>query len=238
MCWNAFVSFSFASFDCLVVFVLILRNVDRDRLFALLMAPIAFQEIFQFLFWWTDAISSCTFLNRILSLCIVVTTSTIPFICIYIGHHTTDKWIRSSAEKRQPGKLERLLQHSPTYLYGVATLYVIFLCYVLPVTQTWCTTVGPHGHQQWICGVGAYKLYGYISYVAFLAMYVAPMAIGLRQLKPTWERDTVGLLGAFPAAIVYSFFSQTLEACSIWCWSAFIEGAFLLVRPYLHTIFL
>lgn len=96
---------------------------------------------------------------------------------------------------------------------------VAFGCVV--VSQTWCIVAGDNGHQSWICAQSLHAVGGFPLYFAAFACYAASIILGFRAVDlPKSEKQALIAIGGLSAGIIYGLYTATLEACSIWCWSA------------------
>lgn len=114
-------------------------------------------------------------------------------------------------------------------LWG-AQLVVVFVCLFL--SGQWCARVGQNHHQQWICAQSLYAVGGFPLYLASFALYAAAWVRGFRTLDlPRHEKLIFKRIAGLSAALVYAYYTVTLEACSVWCWSAAALCTYAVLRP-------
>lgn len=108
----------------------------------------------------------------------------------------------------------------------LAGVVIIVACVVH--TQTYCIELGQRHHQVWICASAVYRTGGYPLYFLMLLFYLASALYSLFALPsiPTSQRQWIYAIGLTNAAVAFGMYCWTLEACSIWCWSAFTYGIY------------
>lgn len=242
MCWSAPVSCMFGTLDLLAILFLLNRSKGRDVTYACLLGSIAFQEWAQFLVWWSDsAVESqeeCTMHKALIGIHTFLGSNSIPAVLIWrsvVDHRQSSASLSASAEHHPPPASNDennntivLLRIKAFVLWITSTLLVVVAAIY---TNSYCIMVGPRHHQIWICAQSIYKLGGYPLYFVSLTMYGSSIVYGLIALNlPHKERLWIGWIGFVCGVVSYGLYFYTLEACSIWCWSAFSIGVYLCLR--------
>ena len=215
MCWSTKVSLLFGLFDLAVIITLLVRNVGRDRTYAIFLAPILCQEICQMILWASHAPSAtiCLRSNRVFSFLAVLSAQMVPFVPLLLGNHHEQRKLR--------------IVGYVMYVIQATILWVsVFL------TNSWCVLEGPNHHQIWISDQALYRLGGAALYHATLSIYTLATVCGVLSLKLPL-RETVGfhIIGLGTFLINFAIYAATLEACSVWCWSGSAFGVYMLIRP-------
>jgi len=76
-----------------------------------------------------------------------------------------------------------------------------------------------------------YAVGGYPLYYATLAMYLVSAVLAMEEMSlsswlPRHEKRWIYAIGLASGVVAYGRYSWTLEACSVWCWSAFSYGIY------------
>ena len=224
MCWSAPVSCVFGTIDMLVIAYLLWRRQGRDTTYACMLGGVAFQEWAQFLVWFThSAVKSqeeCTLPKALTGLGTFVGSSSIPIVLIWRSV-VDNAWQQEQYAYNTARIKAFVLWTTSTLLVVMATVY----------TESFCVMVGPQHHQIWICAQSIYELGGYPLYFLSLTMYGLSTVYGLIALDlPHKERLWIGWIGLVCSIVSYGVYFYTLEACSIWCWSAFSVGVYMCLR--------
>merc|ERR1712196_488031 len=123
--------------------------------------------------------------------------------------------------------------------HGLCALYFVLQASVVlavqGLTSTWSTTVGPNQHQIWPCARALARAGGHKLCVSICLTYVLVVAAGIQPLVKV-ERNIFLTIGVLTFVPTYSALGPTLEACSVWCWSAGAYSVYFVLRPYLHLI--
>ena len=92
-------------------------------------------------------------------------------------------------------------------------------------THQYIVSIGPNHHQQWICETAAFRVGGPVMHAVFYWTYLASGLIGMfsfdDQTMNVNEKRSITAIGMISGIVSFLLYSKTLEACSIWCWSAF-----------------
>lgn len=217
MCWSLQASFSFALLDLSIVAALLRRRTYADGSYAAILSAIAGQEICQMVLWklGTPASSSCSPTESFLSFMAVQFAMLVP----------------AAGLLRSPGSTS---QKRTIRFWG-------WMLWLLYVAITWasviskkklCVELGDNHHMIWICDQAYYEVGGYFMYISsmFLYLVVGCLAIIAMELpgNETYHMLTIGI-GSWVACFVLYY--RTLEACSVWCWSALTVGVYAWLRP-------
>mmetsp|Transcript_105966 Transcript_105966/g.330479 ORF Transcript_105966/g.330479 Transcript_105966/m.330479 type:complete len:257 (+) Transcript_105966:39-809(+) len=237
MCWSWQVSLVSACLEWSAALCMHRRKADgRDQRFAHFIAAIAVMESTQGLLWFfaLDHASGHAWANRFLSFFIWLSAWVlIPLSIIRFADGDLEDG------ERQPKGLPRARRRavSVAYFVGQALLIVALQA----VGGAWETGVGPHHHQVWICTraltrfgehvVGDSK--AYLFCVGLCFVYVTMLAFAIWPMCPRWERNAFLLIGIATFSYFYYTLAASLEACSVWCWSAGSYTLFFLARPHL-----
>lgn len=132
-------------------------------------------------------------------------------------------------------KLKQLLVVGWVVVFGVFSIIVALI-----VTQhAKCATVGVRHHQVWPCAWAAKQAIGFAGSIVLALAYVLgifiAITVGIMSDPELWFTVSVWVvIDAFASFVVlYSVYASTLEACSMWCWSAFLVGVILVARPWI-----
>jgi len=232
MCWSAPVSFLFGAIDTLMISFLLWRRRGRDVTYASALGCVACQEWAQLAVWSTGSAvvstqdDECTVGKAAIGFGMFAGSSSLPAVLVW--RSVVDSRGKQQVENGREERLSRrqvkalLLWFSASLLVLVATV----------ITESYCVMVGPRHHQVWICAQSIYDLGGFPLYFAVLAMYAFANAYGLLALElPRTELFWIGSISFACGVVSYGFYFYSLEACSIWCWSAFSIGVYMCLRP-------
>jgi hypothetical protein len=130
----------------------------------------------------------------------------------------------SAAATPSPTKANRLLRTA--FGSWLALLTIVVACVVH--TRTYCIELGKNHHQVWICASAVYRTGGYPLFSLAMLLYIVSGLYALFAVPtiPPIERWWICGIGLTTAAVSFGIYGRTLEACSIWCWSAFILGLY------------
>lgn len=226
MCWSEEVSLASWVYDVACLAILLARRRRNDLKYVVLLSGIASQELFQFITWRLiqhDANEHCTIPLAVASLGAMLSSQAIPLGVVAASE------IRHAADDVEPNRWQQLVALG---LWSTQ-LAAVFFCILR--SGIWCVRIGPHGHQSWICARSLYAVGGFPLYCASFGLYVASIVYGLRTLDlPKQETAALKLIGVVSAGIIYGLYTSTLEACSIWCWSAASLSTYAIFRGRLH----
>lgn len=223
MCWSQEVSFTFACLDLVFVATLLYRG----RLtYAVFLGAISLQEWAQWAVWKTGSLEqenhderSCTPRDIALSFTASGAAQSIPVIL------ALSAWCSRSNLKHAPTEdtRNRLIQQS--LLWWLVQFLIIVAC--VWYSGIYCVQLGRNHHQVWICASSVYETGGYPLYLLTLVQYLASAILALKALPiDNIERQWIYGIGLANGVVAYGVYCWTLEACSIWCWSAFGYGIY------------
>lgn len=238
MCWSKDVSFAFGCLDLVFVAILLYKKSNSNGkslhgVYAAFLTSIAAQEWSQYAVWkhqgnLKDA-TNCSHLEMLYSLGATGSAQVVPLVLL-VGAIVT----RSDRYLRLEEDIEMFWSKIRWSLsMWLAQFLIIVACVVF--TGMYCVTVGTHHHQVWICASAVYQAGGYPLYFLTLVQYLlsAIFAIGALPLSPL-EKSWIYAIGITNGLIAYGLYCWTLEACSIWCWSAFTYGIFFCVKDEMN----
>lgn len=232
MCWSTEVSLRFASLDTFFVSVLVAKalfdkNLERRNIrlaYSALMACVAIQEWSQYGIWTRNrlALSSCTDApDVLLSIMATGAAEALPFSLIATSfltrqpHHVTVGY-RSS------------IRRTAILLYVIQVMLVILS---VVATKKYCVELGQNFHQVWICESATYQAGGYSLHHTVYWLYFLSAVYAAESLDmPLAERRRLQGFALLSAVVSVALYGKTLEACSIWCWSAFSLGLWLCLQ--------
>lgn len=225
MCWSEEVSLASWVYDMACLAVLLARRRRNDLKYVVILSGLASQEIFQFLAWRLiqhDTYQRCNFPLAVASLGAMLSSQAFPLGILAASE------IRREDDV-QPNRWQQLVALG---LWSTQ-LAAVFVCILR--SGIWCIRIGRYSHQRWICAQSLYAVGGFPLYCASFGLYVASILYGLRTLDlPKHETAALKLIGAVSAVIIYGLYTATLEACSIWCWSAASLSTYAIFRARLH----
>lgn len=239
-------SLIFSSTEWITAAYLYYRRVDdRDPRYSIFLASVAFMESSQGLLWFfalegDGAIQlRCNYIFSgfiWLAAWILIPLSIINFVQdVSNGHTSVGDYERISSFVKPNGWDRK--QRFASYFLAQG----VFVLGLQAWTGTWQTKKGAHHHQVWTCA-GALEHLGeffvpesvaHLFCLALCFLYVAVLAWALLPLRPRWERNGFLLIGIVTFCYLYYFFSHSLEACSVWCWSVFVYLLLYISRPCL-----
>lgn len=217
MCWSSQVSLLSGLFDATAVVILYLRNRGRDRCYAAILVPIMCQEICQMVLWMMGAPMStqCGPVNKLFSFSALLFSQLVPPMALLIGR-----------TRQQYCSLLVWIGWALYLLQALVVWISVFLSNLL------CVRVGPNHHQVWISDQGVFFVGGDVLYKSTILTYLLAATTGVISLElPSTEAICFIGLGVVTFFANFELYSETLEASSIWCWSAFLLGLYSLLRP-------
>ena len=220
MCWNESVSMAFAIVDAIFCLALFHRRRQSDAIYAAFLAAIAAQEWAQYLVW-RRGIHTCTAIDICYSLLASSAAQSIPVIA----------QIAAARSKNKDAAQEVSLRRSIVFWWIQFVITVAAVWY----TGNYCVLLGDNHHQVWICASAVYDLGGYLLYLTTVSCYFASGFYGLDTLPvPLREKRMAQFITTANLIVSYSLYFWTLEACSVWCWSAFAFGFYFYFRDGIH----
>lgn len=257
MCWSAEISLRFALLDTLFVALLVAKALHHPqgsnnkknnhatspqkaaafvKEYAVLMACVALQEWAQFGIWKRleaqkedDHVSSyCEPWDVFLSIVTMVAAEMVPLP--FIISSALSSWPRYGTRRHANNK-NRTLQ------WGILSWVLQFGMLIVSVVQSqiYCVKVGAHHHQVWICESAAYHVGGRRLHFIFFWLYVLACMCAVEShcnRMPAGERRRLQVIAFLTGIVSFYLYGDTLEACSIWCWSAFCLGLCLCAQVY------
>lgn len=116
-------------------------------------------------------------------------------------------------------------------LCWLAQFAIIVMCVLS--SGIYCVQLGKNHHQVWICASSVYAMGGMPLYLLILVLYILAAGCALEAMPlPDRERQWIQAIALTNGAVAYGLYCWTLEACSIWCWSAFSFGIYFCLRDY------
>ena len=251
MCWSASVALGFAAAEAVVLLYVWCRNAHHDRNNVLIILPLTLQELGQALLWpyvvadrdytlgFADpALHSCPRANKAYSYLIAAVVCGLP---PWFEFHARREFREHNAllESGTAPAWRKLVGELPTPNpeYPFQGTFCAFLQYVLIlgvlgcslVLGTWgpasCTTKGPHGHQVWAMMVWPNK------FAEVAAAFVYFGTAGAFKWVPRPSLFTPLLMGPVAIWAIVAYLIMGPEAGSVWCWTASLLCAVLLVEP-------
>lgn len=212
MCWSAPVSLAFGVLDLLCIAVLVCRRRGDDVRYAAMLAGVAAQELAQYGLWADGLGGACTRRKALLSFATMAGSHAIPVAMLLLAHPKC---------RRQAAQGAGMLAAEAAIVLGSVA-----------ATGWHCVEVGPRGHQVWPCARAVHGAGGFPLYVLSLVLYAGAIVRALdAMLLPPAEAKWITRIGTGTVGAVYLVYAWTLEACSVWCWSAFSLGLYLVLRP-------
>lgn len=206
MCWSAPVSLAFAGADLVGIAALLWR---RQPWWALAAAPIAAQEVLQFVLWRDLAADpgACSAVNSGATFAVQLILGLVPI-----------SWVTLSVfgpHARRPVPL------GARVLVAVATVHLVVRTVAeivgFAAGPQLCTTVGPHHHQVWGDPLNAYGDAIWLMVIPG-AFYFGLPTIGVAAFLRPRRRAAAVLAVAGTTALLAMVFRPG-EFGSIWCWS-------------------
>ena len=251
MCWSASVALGFAAAEAVVLLYVWCRNAHHDRNNVLIILPLTLQELGQALLWpyvvadrnyalgFADpALHTCPRANKVYSYLIAAVVCGLP---PWFEFHARREFREHNAllESGTAPAWRKLVGELPTPNpeYPFQGTFCAFLQYVLIlgvlgcslVLGTWgpasCTTKGPHGHQVWAMMVWPNK------FAEVAAAFVYFGTAGAFKWVPRPSLFTPLLMGPVAIWAIVAYLIMGPEAGSVWCWTASLLCAVLLVEP-------
>lgn len=219
MCWSEDVSLASWLYDTACLAVLAIRKRSNDEKYVIILWGIMSQELFQFIAWRLidRAPGECTFALACASVGAMLSSQAIPVGMVAAG--------AMGANDGKSSHGHRLVALGCWAAQFALVVYCAFR------SGTRCMLVGANGHQSWICAQSLYAVGGYALYVVSFGLYVVAVLFGFRTLDlPKHEISALKRIGGLSAGLVYARYTSTLEACSIWCWSAAALASYAVLR--------
>lgn len=232
MCWSAEVSWAFASLDLVFIGVLLCKR-HRNGVYIAFLCAIAAQEWAQYFLWrrghlLDEALSCSTATDVALSLTASLSAQSVPLTLI--GGALYYDYGGGSYAALNKERSTRIAWEA--FGWWLSQFVILTACVIY--SGKYCVTVGPNHHQVWICASAVYEVGRYPLYFLSLFQYIMSAGRALWALPlPTHERQWILGIALTNGFVAYGIYSWTLEACSIWCWSAFSFGIYFCVKDWL-----
>lgn len=244
MCWSAEVSLGFAVLDTFFVALLLARphmlgvanssskrqrKLKRPtfcRTYAGIMAGVALQEWGQFGVWKRNRLESDDCTEAMDVFLGILTTSAAMIVPLPLI-------AASSFSSGQPAipDYHYAMHRGAVWSWSVA-LSVLVFC--LLRTRDFCVKQGPNHHQVWLCESATYQVGGHLLQYTCLCLYMLCCICATESVgqMPVAERRQLQVFTLASVSICAFLYGGTLEACSVWCWGAFILGLTLCAQVY------
>lgn len=193
---------------------LLSRGRLHDREYGLFITTIATMETCQMLLWFAIDYDN-TPLNKIISLLLWADAWVcIPFSIVnFVTQPSRGTW---STRQRFFGA------------YFAAQAFVVLA--LMAASNEWITIPGPNHHQIWPCAAALAWTAGHMVCMVSCLVYVIFIALSLLPLEPRMEMIAFLTIGVLTFTPSYLTLGPTLEACSVWCWSAGSYSIYFLLR--------
>lgn len=244
MCWSSQVSLCFASLDtCFIALLLakayserMSRNKKRTTTlagtYAALMTCIAVQEWAQYGVWIRSSrrgeespLSCSGSTDVLLGILTTGAAESVPLPVIASSFLT-----RRQANNPSQSDYRSSMRQASLVLWVMQFLIVALSAIA---TKKYCVELGENSHQVWTCESAPYQAGGQLLHHAFYWGYVVSSLCAAESLDmPRGERRRLQGIGLISAIVSIVLYGKTLEACSIWCWSAFVLGIYLCAEVY------
>ena len=225
MCWNWYVSLTFATIQWIIIGYLLRRNQFLDRYLAFLQVFIAAQETFQFLLWVfaidekTTANSCSTFNTFISYILLFLVTSILPIYGL-IG--------AMISRKIDKGTYRFYVIMSYTFLAFCFSIFyeIAAVLYDFIGEDIHCSYIGENGHQAWAY-MDIVGLHPPIAIFRTL-MWLLLVLVMILFIRPNWPITPIGVYAAISLLISRDVVQQSAEWASLWCWAQFVESLWYL----------
>ena len=235
MCWSAEVSLCFAILDTLFVALLLARphiatlsKQERKRIslcttYAGIMAGVALQEWGQFAIWERNRLGNCT--EAVDVFLAILTTGAAMLVPIPL-------LVASYDSRYMANSVYQTATRSIAIVSWIADLLIII--FSLLRTQEFCVNKGPNHHQIWLCESATYQVGGHLLQYTCIMLYTLCCLCSIESISqmPFWDRRRLQTFALVSVSVCTILFGDTLETCSVWCWSAFILGVSLCAQAY------
>jgi hypothetical protein len=236
MCWSAQVSLLFACLDTFFVALLLARKYvlpnkrpSHAGKYAALMTGVALQEWAQYFIWKRNRLGSCSDPRDIfLSFLAFGSAESLPFSLIVAS-------TREKSVKHHHRRHMRIL----ALILWLTQMLIVFSS--AAYTGRYCVELGDNHHQVWVCESASHAAGGEPLHALFYWLYIASSVCSAESVDmPCGERRRLQGIGVVSGAASYALYGSTLEASSIWCWSACVLGLDLCAQEYgyLDALFL
>mmetsp|Transcript_10303 Transcript_10303/g.19777 ORF Transcript_10303/g.19777 Transcript_10303/m.19777 type:complete len:241 (-) Transcript_10303:2359-3081(-) len=236
MCWSSQVSLNFALLDTCFAVLLAVKALDKKTanshnpqpnvaiVYADIMTCVAIQEWAQFGIWrrWDQVVG----LER-KSYCSIPADAFLSFLSTTAAEAVPVPFIVASFSARHNSKPYYNQMGQLALLVWTVQAMLVLLSVAL--THKYCVELGPNHHQVWICESACYSLGGpSLHYISFF-LYVLSCLLGTESVEnlPLNQRRCIEGISLLTGVVSVFWFGPTLEACSVWCWSAFALGVYL-----------
>lgn len=226
MCWSALVSWRFACLDTLFVALLVARSFQKPnptfaRTYAALMSSIALQEWGQYILWRRQ-LSCYSMADAALGFWTTGAAESVPLPLLVCSYYTV-----------------RSVPHYQRIRRAAIALWFFQFVVILgsiAVTRKYCVEHGERGHQVWICESATHAAGGRFLHDLFYWLYVTSCLLSAESVDlPRGERLRLQVIPLISAVGCFVMYGHTLEACSVWCFSAFTVGMSLVAEVYGYT---
>lgn len=236
MCWSAQVSLRFACLDTFFVALLLAKALldksSKRRIlrltYAAMMSCVAVQEWSQYGIWKRGRLAESSYNcadapDVLLSIMTTGAAESVPLPLI-----VSSFWTRRTDS---PTAIHHNAMRHTAVLLWFMQFSIVLLSTI--ATQKYCVELGKNSHQVWICESAPYEAGGQFLHQAFFWIYCASSLCAAESLDmPSADRRRLQMIGLFSAVVSIALYGKTLEACSVWCWSAFVLGICLCLQEY------
>ena len=223
MCWSATVSWRFAWLDTLLVALLLWRAARKPQTtlagtYAALMTSVALQEWGQYWLWRRE-LSCEAAMDVALGVFTTAAAESVPLSLLFcswrtvgnVPHFQRIRWVAT----------------------GLWLLQFVAVAGSALVTDHYCVVEGPKGHQVWLCESATYAAGGHALHYSFYWIYVIACLLAAESVDMSrGERRRLQGIALVSAVVCLAWYGNTLEACSVWCWTAFTVGINLVAEVY------
>jgi hypothetical protein len=201
------------------------NNKSFSGTYAAMMTAVAVQEWAQYFIWKRIETGSmeCHLWGILVSILTMIAAETVPLPLL------------ASSMAYSTNLYASRMRQMATWIWCFQFFLVLICVRHTYGTHHYCVDEGLHHHQVWLCESATYAVGGHWLQFSFYWLYVvscmfsAEAMTGTMQLGEIRRLQTIGLVSAFICIVMYG---ETLEACAIWCWSAFILGVCLCAQVY------
>lgn len=221
--------------------------------YAGIMAGVAIQEWAQYGLWVRGHLQSTKiqgqeeaeapqdYLDVFFSILALLGAESVPLTAILSSALTADdssasRQHRGCGDHASPTKSRRRLLRRVSQILWVIQAAVVLS--TILYTHQYTVVIGPNHHQVWICESATDQFGGYPLHAVFYWMYLASGVLAVQSHERIDASEKYGIIaiGLISGMVLFLLYGNTLEACSIWCWSAFLLGVYLCLQEDVFVV--
>lgn len=163
---------------------------------------------------------SCSVPNRVFSISAFLSAELVPII------QPLMQFLTGTSDNQAASSMRRRIRNLSLIFYMSQWILHII---ALSLSKTYCVKLGVNHHQMWVGDQSLFQLGGVAYYHLTMFLYLISGVLGVLVMDMPREEKLYFIgLGVVSFSIPFLLYPTTLEASSIWCWSALLIGVYAL----------